>query len=370
MAPKTSKDKGVAKDARAKEPPESELAARRTQFAYFPLTVDAVHLRDYFKPLWVVKTGGEMTGHPATRPPSADREDIDTVIEDVAKDAAAEADKIAAEEAAKGAAEDAAKGSAGESGKAAAEEAGTASTRAPTDGEVFDEEVLAAAGLEVVNEPSAGGGGSQEERLLQAMSANLQKLQALHRARQDKIRSRMAVVDKVEADFKERVTETQAWLRDAHQELKDIQGELAQRHQEFLLQQADFEKAQELAREQAAKRHKEALDAQALAHAGKVKELETEHDGLKEQALKVAKEKDTLNGALVEAEGTVLGKAEELSKANDSIKDLKLKLEGLEGTLSEVRAREGTLTKNLEKERQPRKYETANHEDFVKGENL
>ena len=141
----------------------------------------------------------------------ADREDIDTVIEDVARDAAAEADKIAAEEAAKGAAEDAAKGSAGEPGKAAAEEAGkgpageagkaaaeeevvddqpsssaasgsgrylrvsddlfvhlpgTASIRAPTEGEVFDDEVLATAGLVVVDKPSAGGDGSQEERLL------------------------------------------------------------------------------------------------------------------------------------------------------------------------------------------------------------
>ena len=38
--------------------------------------------------------------------------------------------------------------------------------------------------------------------------------------------------------------------------------------------------------------------------------------------------------------------------------------------LSEARAREETLAKNLEKERQLRKYETANHEDFVKGENL
>ena len=46
-----------------------------------------------------------------------------------------------------------------------------------------------------------------------------------------------------------------------------------------------------------------------------------------------------LNDALVEAQAAVLGKAEQLSKANDSIKDLKLKLEGLEGTLSEVKAR-------------------------------
>ena len=144
-------------------------------------------------------------------PSPADREDIDTVIEEVARDAEAEADKIAAEEAAKTAAEEAAKEPAGEAGKAAAEEAGkgpggeagkaaaeegvvddqpspsvasvlgkylkvsddlfvhlpgSASTRAPTEGEVFDDEVLAAAGLEVVEELSAGGGGSQEERLL------------------------------------------------------------------------------------------------------------------------------------------------------------------------------------------------------------
>ena len=48
-------------------------------------------------------------------------------------------------------------------------------------------------------------------------------------------------------------------------------------------------------------RHKEALDAQALVHVGKVKELEVERDGLKDQTLKLAEEKDMLNGALVEA---------------------------------------------------------------------
>ena len=53
----------------------------------------------------------------------------------------------------------------------------------------------------------------------------------------------------------------------------------------------------------------------------------------------------------MEAQAAVLIKVEELSKANDAIKDLRLKLEGLEGTISEVRAREETLTKNLEKER-------------------
>ena len=124
------------------------------------------------------------------RPP-VDQEDIDAIIEDVAKDAAAEAEKVTAEESVKGATEDAAKRPAGESGKATAEEAGkgpagdsgkaaaeeevvddqpsssaasgsgkylrvgddlfvhlpgASSTRAPIEGEVFDDEVLAAAG--------------------------------------------------------------------------------------------------------------------------------------------------------------------------------------------------------------------------------
>ena len=100
-------------------------------------------------------------------------------------------------------------------------------------------------------------------------------------------------------------------------------------------------------------RHKEALDAQALVHVGKVKELEGERDGLKNQTLELAKEKYTLNGALVEAQAAVLGKAEKLSTANDVVKDLKLKLEDLEGMLSEVKAREGILTKSLVEERQP-----------------
>ena len=132
-------------------------------------------------------------GTPVPRTPtpsSADLGDIDTVIQEVARDA--EADKIATEEAAKtaakeAAAEEAGTGPVGEgvvddqpSSSAASGSGkylkvsdglfvylpGTASTRAPIEGEVFDNEVLAAAGLEVVDEPSAGGGGSQEERLL------------------------------------------------------------------------------------------------------------------------------------------------------------------------------------------------------------
>ena len=75
-------------------------------------------------------------------------------------------------------------------------------------------------------------------------------------------------------------------------------------------------------------RHKEALNAQAQVHAGKVKELEAERDGLKEQALKLSQEKDTLNSALTEAQGAVVSRAGELSEANNSIKDLKLNVVG------------------------------------------
>ena len=85
--------------------------------------------------------------------------------------------------------------------------------------------------------------------------------------------------------------------------------------------------------------------------------------------LKLSDEKDTLNGALVEAQGAVLDKAGQLSEANNSIKDLKLKLEGLEGMLSESKAREEILAKDLEAEKLQRKNEAASHKDFMEGEN-
>ena len=183
------------------------------------------------------------------------------------------------------------------------------------------------------------------------MGASFQKLQALHRARLDKAKSRMAVVEKAEADLQKRVAKTQDWFREAHRELKAVQGELSKRDVELTMKLADVEKAQETAKNLAAaaeaartqheatlhsqeedlaareeklaamlrgkdaeveklvlqqtseleQRHKEALDAQAHVHADKVKELEAERDELKEQALKLSQEKDTLNSALTEA---------------------------------------------------------------------
>ena len=85
------------------------------------------------------------------------------------------------------------------------------------------------------------------------MSANFQKLQALHRARQDKVNSMMAAVDKVEADFQEHVAQMQVWFGEARQEPKAAQDQLDEHKRELLLKQADIEKAQEAAKEQAAK---------------------------------------------------------------------------------------------------------------------
>ena len=47
-------------------------------------------------------------------------------------------------------------------------------------------------------------------------------------------------------------------------------------------------------------------------------ELEVERDGLKEQALKLSQERDTLNGALTEAQGAAVSRAGELFEANNS----------------------------------------------------
>nr|XP_020158777.1 translation initiation factor IF-2-like [Aegilops tauschii subsp. strangulata] len=143
---------------------------------------------------------GATSSQPGADPSSADQEDVDTVIEEVAKDAEDEANKISAEEVAKTAAEEAAKGTAGEAGKTAAKEASKGPTR-----EAGKEEDLAA----------------HEEALAASLCGKDEEVEKL----------------------------------------------AAQRTQEL------------------EQRHKEALNAQALVHASKVKELEVERDGLKRQVL-------------------------------------------------------------------------------------
>ena len=90
------------------------------------------------------------------------------------------------------------------------------------------------------------------------MGANFQKLQALHRARQDKVNLRAAAVDKAEADFLERVAQTQVWFSEARQELRTNQDELDEHKRELLLKKDAIEKAQE-AKDKADQRQQQAL---------------------------------------------------------------------------------------------------------------
>ena len=80
------------------------------------------------------------------------------------------------------------------------------------------------------------------------MGASFRKLQALHRARLDKAKSRTTVVEKAEADFEGRVAEARHWFRQAQDELKAAQGKLPKRNMELTLKLADIEKSQETAK--------------------------------------------------------------------------------------------------------------------------
>ena len=62
---------------------------------------------------------------------------------------------------------------------------------------------------------------------------------------------------------------------------------------------------------------------------------------------------------------TISDKTKLLTDANNSIANLKLKLETLEKTLSETRAREKTLIKDLANERQLPQNAAASHNELV-----
>nr|XP_045087429.1 translation initiation factor IF-2-like [Aegilops tauschii subsp. strangulata] len=339
---------------------------------------------------------------PRCSPRFSPSEDIDTVIEEVAKDAEAEAAKITADEAAKSAAEEAAKGptgeaseaAAGEADKAAAGEAGKGPARESE--EVATEEAIEepaeegmaddqpssyAAPARVVDEPSTNSSGSQEEQLLRNMSANFQRLQTLHRARQDKVKSRMAAVDKAKADIKkaqevakEQVAKDEADRRQ-QQALLDTQEEDLAAREEALAstlhgKDEEVEKLVAQRTQDLEQKHKDALDALALDHTGKVEKLELEREELKKEISRLTEERDTANRALADSQVTISDKAKLLSEANDSINDLKLKLDNLEGTLSEARAHKETLNKALEDERQLRSDDATTHKDYTNNVNL
>nr|XP_020191625.1 uncharacterized protein CG45076-like [Aegilops tauschii subsp. strangulata] len=116
---------------------------------------------------------------------------------------------------------------------------------------------------------------------------------------------------------------------------------------------ADVKKAQEAAKEQAAKEEAARHQHHAL--------LNSQEENLvtREEALAA-----TLRGKDEDVEKLLL------SEANDSINNLKLKLDGLEGKFSEAEACEETLNKILEDEKQLRRNGAAEHEEYAKGVNL
>ena len=123
------------------------------------------------------------------------------------------------------------------------------SSRAPEEGETFDGEVLASAGLKIVEAP--GGSDEPEEEKL------LHRLLALYRARQAKLESREALTAKAAADMEKRAAElraaNQAALRDVAEERERLAGE----YQEWLLEKAEAEEQQRLAGEELSRREGE-----------------------------------------------------------------------------------------------------------------
>ena len=76
------------------------------------------------------------------------------------------------------------------------------------------------------------------------------------------------MVEKAEVGLEKHVAEAQDWFREAHKELKAVQGELAKRDVELTMKLADTEKAQETAEglaaaaEAARTQHQAALNSQ------------------------------------------------------------------------------------------------------------
>ena len=95
------------------------------------------------------------------------------------------------------------------------------SSRAPIEGETFDEELLASAGLTLVDAPSSSSGEPEEEQLLR-------KLLSLYRARQAKLVSREALVAKAGVDIEKRVEELRGLNQEALRSLAKEREQLAE----------------------------------------------------------------------------------------------------------------------------------------------
>ena len=105
-----------------------------------------------------------------------------------------------------------------------------------------DEEVLASAGLALVDAPSSSSGESEEERLLR-------KLLSLYRARQAKLVSREALVAKAGVDIEKRAEELRVFRQEALRALAEEREQVDEERKAFLLEKAEIEERHRLVAE-------------------------------------------------------------------------------------------------------------------------
>ena len=124
------------------------------------------------------------------------------------------------------------------------------SSRAPVEGETFDGEVLASAGLSLVDAPGSSSGEPEEEQLLR-------KLLSLYRTRQAKLASREALVAKAGVDMEKRAEELRGHNQEALRSLAQERERLDEERTAFLLEKAEAEEEQRLAAEKQSAREGE-----------------------------------------------------------------------------------------------------------------
>ena len=110
------------------------------------------------------------------------------------------------------------------------------------EGEALDGEVLASAGLSIVDAPGSSSEEPEEERLLW-------RLLALYRARQVKLESREALVAKASMDIEKRAEELRGLHQEALRALAEEREQLAEERKAFLREKAEAEEQQRLATE-------------------------------------------------------------------------------------------------------------------------
>ena len=108
------------------------------------------------------------------------------------------------------------------------------SSRAPVEGESFDGEVLASAGLTLVDAPSSSSGEPEEERLLR-------KLLSLYRARQAKLESREALVAQAGVDIEKHAEELRSRNQEALRSIAEERAQLDEARKGFILEKAEAE---------------------------------------------------------------------------------------------------------------------------------